>query len=496
MPLTPGQSAAASRLLVQTPAGQLLEDHKEKGETVMDAMEVLRTANLLTDKIVARRPEILKSVSYYRGQEGRLRFASDEFRELLKTRFDGLSDNWCQVVADVPIERLEYQGFRPYGERSASSWLERIWEKADGKRGLREGLLMMSIAKRSYCLVRPGGRFSFENPDSAAILTDHATGKTSAGLLIAQDDKTEYAQLLVPVGGQIGAVSLQRRKHGLAEGEAHIAPDAAGWNFAEQPWTPLPFDAVPLVELRNKCLLDRDPLSDIAGVMSVQDAINLIWAYSLNALDYLSLPARVVLNGEQPMEKVYDDDGNVVDERPMELKKLLQERILYVTGSEGLAASIAEWSAGSIDGFVKLNELAVARVAAQTRTPAHYLLATGSNTPATGYDLSEAGLVSKVEERMTYANPAIKEINRLIAIQDGQTELASAIESGKTLWASPEYRSEQQVVDALVKLRSMGFPLQYLVEKYGLEPHDVKRVMEMIAEEAADAQAAEMLKAA
>jgi len=452
----------------------------------LNQTQVETTANLLTAKIVARQGDVKKFNDYYRGKEGRLRFASDEFKEYFTKRFDGFSDNWCAVVADTTVERIEYLGMRLDGKRKADATLERAWERGEAKRKLGEAILMMNIAKRAYGLVWPDGRITFENPDSAAILTNHRTGKTGAGLLLAQDDKFEYGQLFIPAARSgVEVIELQREKLALENGERRIAPDANAWQFSNKPIKRLKFDAVPLVEMSNKALLDNDPISDIEGVASAQDAINLVWAYTLNALDYLSLPGRVVMNGEKPVEEILDEDGNVIGSRPAELDALIRDRISWLEG-EGL--SISEWSAGSVDGFAKIIELAVAHVAAQTRTPAHYLLSTGSNTPATGYDLAEAGLVSKVKERMTYVAPAIKELNRLVAIAGGDTKKAEQIATGKVLWASPQYRSEAQLVDALVKLRQIGFPLEFIAEQYGLEPKEVKRVMKMIADEQSETE--------
>src|SRR5690606_27495333 len=107
-----------------------------------------------------------------------------------------------------------------------------------------------------------------------------------------------------------------------------------------------------------------------------------------------------------------------------ELDALIRDRVAWLEG-EGI--SIAEWKPGSVDGFVKVIELAVSHIAAQTRTPAHYLLSSSDNVPATGYDLAEAGLVSKANERIGYAQPAVREINRLLALAEGDTQRAEKI---------------------------------------------------------------------
>src|SRR5699024_3058922 len=141
--------------------------------------------------------------------EGRMKFASDEFRDYFERRFEGFSDNWCMPVGQAPVERMHYLGMRLEGsfaaDRKSAAW----WERNDADRGLSEALQLMTIAKRSFALVTPtqaGARITFEHPDSAAVIYDAITRKRRAGLVMWQDDKTEYGEFHLP--GSV--LSMQR----------------------------------------------------------------------------------------------------------------------------------------------------------------------------------------------------------------------------------------------------------------------------------------------
>jgi len=447
--------------------------------------DVLKLTALLSQKITDRRPDIATAVSYYKGTEGRMRFASDEFRDYFAKRFAGFSDNWCMPVAQAPVERLHQRGVRLPGEQFADVDLSRMWERNDGDRGLSEALLMMTIAKRSYGLVSPspvGARITFENPDSAAVLVDPITRRRRAGFVMWQDDAAEYGPLLLPDS----VLSMRREKRATSGGDRYVPPDADGWSFdtsKDAVEVRNPLGEVPLVEFQNQALLDNDPISDIAGVMAMQDSINLVWAYLLNALDYASLPQRIVTGADVPKEPILDSvTGQVVGSRPMELDKLVRERIMFIPGE---AAKTSEWAAASLDVYSKVIEQAVQHIAAQTRTPGHYLLS-GSNVPATGYELSEAGLVSKASERRDYATPAVRDLYRLAALAEGNEDKAGQVAIGKVLWKNPQYRDQAALMDGLGKLRTTGFPVQWIAEEYGLAPDEVSRVMDMIRSEQQD----------
>ncbi len=449
--------------------------------------EVLALAALLSQKIRDRQSGVARHVSYYKGTEGRMRFASDEFRDYFERRFSGFSDNWCMPVAQAPIERINHLGVRLDGQDTADLDVARRWERNDGNRGLSEALMMMTIAKRSFGLVSPtplGARYTFENPDSAAVIYDAVTRERRAGLALWQDDKAEYGSLMLP--GSV--LKVRRDKKALNDGERYVAPDAAGWVFDESRGVveeSNPLGVVPMVEFRNQSLLDNNPISDIAGVEAMQDSINLVWAYLLNALDYASLPGRVVLNAEAPREPILDATGQIIGSRPIELDTLIKDRMMFIPGGADGKATLGEWTAANLDAYSKVIEHAVQHVAAQTRTPGHYLLS-GSNVPATGFELSEAGLVSKSVERISYAEPELREMHRLGALADGQSAQADRISTGRMLWRKPQYRSEAQLMDGLGKLRAAGFPFQWIAEEYGLSPADVQRVLEMVKSENAD----------
>jgi len=449
----------------------------------MDAQEATTVIATLARRIQSRRADIALATSYLRGREGRLRFASDEFRDYFEKRFAGFSDNWCMPVTQAPVERMKHLGIRLNDPRGATdAELQATWQASDADRGLSEALTMMTAAKRAFGLVSPmpgaPARITFEHPDSSIVAYDAVTRQRRYGLTVWDGDKVQYAQFYTPtltVGAQrpLGVERLDDRR---------VAPNLDGWVIDADSLKANPLGAVPLVEFRNQTLLDDDPFSDIEGVMAMQDSINLTWAYQLNGLDYASLPQRIVSGSESPKEPVLDDKGQVVGYRPLELDKLIRDRIAFLPAG----ATPSEWSAANLDAFAKVIEQAVEHIAAQTRTPPHYLIAKMVNTSGEALTVAEAGLVSKVIERTGYATPAVREIYRLVALAEGQAEKARQIQSATIVWSKPQYRSEAQLADAMLKWRQIGFPIQWVAEEYGMGPAEVQRLLEMIRQEQTD----------
>ncbi|PLS26030.1 phage portal protein [Bifidobacterium parmae] len=440
--------------------------------------QLVALANRMADKIQYRRPAIAKHTDYVRGVRGRLRFASKEFRRYMSDRFSDFSDNWCLPVAQAPVERIRFKGFTPYDDVELGADVMKCLDRNDFERGLQEAALMMTATGRAFILVtnQDGrARITFEHPDSACVLYDPRTGQPSAGFLIQQGDDTEYGTLMTPTT----IVAMQRRRlEDLTD--QRTPPDVYGWNVGNA--RPNPWGTVPMREFRNQMLLDNSPISDIEHVESMQDTVNIVWAYLLNALDFASLPARVIMGGDPLVEPVYDQDGQQIGEKPIELDNQVLERIYQFTGDN---VNIGEWSSSNLNAFIPVIEKAVEHIAAETRTPGHYLL-TNAEVPATGYEVAEAGLVSKTMERISFLKSPIRDMCALAMRIEGHADQADIIADSKVQFATPQYRSETLMADAMLKYKQLGFPIQWIAEQMGQSSDEVERIMRMRTDEAHD----------
>jgi hypothetical protein len=238
-----------------------------------------------------------------------------------------------------------------------------------------------------------------------------------------------------------------------------------------------------VVEIPNRPTLMGDPVSEIQGVIPMQDAINLLWAYLFLAADYASMDARVVLGSAPPMIPVLDGTGVKIGEKPADVKELREKRLLYITDPN---ASIDSFKSASLDVFTNTISQMVGHIAAQTRTPPTYLVSTVgmSNVNGEGLKASEIGVNKKVEEFQLFVSPAMREINRLIALAKGDQGLAKLVRLGSVQWMNPEIRSDAQLADALQKMRAVGYPLEYIMERDGLDEADIQRVLAMKQKEA------------
>lgn len=243
---------------------------------------------------------------------------------------------------------------------------------------------------------------------------------------------------------------------------------------------PNPMGVVPVVELPNRPLLVDEPISDVRGVVPMQDAVNLLWAQLFTASDYASFPQRVILGAERPVLPIFNEQGEIVGEKPIDIEKFAVDRVAMFTGDD---VRIAEWTAANLNAYTDVIEVAVGHIAAQTRTPQHYLIGKMANLSADALLAAETGLVKRVEEKQLWYGQALREVFALVALAQGDEAKARALRGGHLLWADAESRSQAQVADALLKLKQIGFPFEFLALRYGLTPTEVADVLAMVERE-------------
>lgn len=469
------------------------------------AEQALARVSSLHQRLNGRRAEIDKQFAYFEGKQP-LAYATTEWRTMHEGRYRDFADNWCGVVARAPVDRLRIDGFR-LGKTDdlmtpdeQQLWTD--WNRNEMGAQSNQGFLASTIAKRSAVLVWGDQNdepvATWEHP--AQVIVDYAADgshRRVAALKAWVDGNMEYATLYLPDEvwkyERATYVDTGRTESGLYVPAR--ATGAGGWSLrdvsGEPNPQPNPLGEVPVVEWANRPLLGHQPVSDIAGTMAMQDAINLLWAYLFTAADHASMPARVVLGMEPPKIPILDEAGQVVGSKPAKMEDLAKGRLLFLPGSD--KGSIAQWDAAKLDVFTGVITQSVGHVAAQTSTPGHYLLTNKefANLNGDALTAAEVPLATKVGNQQTHFSPQAKETARLFALVRGRTDLAQAIRDtdGRqfTQWKDPSMHSDSQVADAATKDRSVGMSLRTVLERrYGMTEQEIDRELTRIREERAD----------
>jgi hypothetical protein len=312
-----------------------------------------------------------------------------------------------------------------------------------------------------------------EDGDQPVVYAEHPTQATveyepgsarrrrAAGLKVWQDDWT---------GMQMATLYLPDEVYKFQ------APQRIVGGVTEPRWEPRevrgetwparnPLGEVPLVEIANNPRLLTGGVSELYDVIAVQDRINKTLADRLMTQDFGAFP--------QKWAKGYpetDADGNK--------NKIDIGRDRLVT-SDAPETQFGQWESAPLDPYSAAKREDVKDVASRTRTPAQYLLGEMSNVNGETLKASESGLVSKVRQRNRTAGDGLEDTMGLARRTAG---LASGPEVMETIWRNPEFRTEGELVDALVKMSTLNVPEEALWERWGASQVEIDRWKKLNAE--------------
>lgn len=421
---------------------------------------------------------------YYRG-EAHVLYATVKFRQHFGRLLSEISDNWCSVVVDSAVERLAVTGFRFGRDEDADEEAWDIWQASSLDADQVLAHEEASVSTLCYLLVEPPEegvrelpRISPLSPLEAITLNspEDARHRLAAYRRWVDEDGIPQARLYLPdrwlvlVGGDPSAapapaLGSDRRSREGEYGHWVVAdeyPNAAG--------------VVPMVELVNKPHLGRGGESDLEPILSKQDMINKFLTDAVVNSEFTAYAQRWATG----IEITTGEDG-----RPIPPEQFVSG-VSQVWISEKEGARFGSIPAGDGAIFVRQIEMLVQHIAAQTRTPPHYLTAGLGQWPsADSLRASEEGLVQKCRRKILGFGESWEEAMRIAFLYLGDAERGRA-HSLESIWASPQRVSIAQVTDAAVKARtSLGVPRRATWQMLGASPQEIEEWEAEAAREAA-----------
>jgi hypothetical protein len=448
-------------------------------------------------RLNARQKLMVQYDDYYNGNQP-LAFASEKFVSTFGDRFPAFSSNFMSLVVDSHRERLHVQGVR-FGEDQESDKDVWTWWNDNhldsGSQILHQEALVMGI---SYGMVWPNDdgvpEFTIESPLQTVVET--APGKPWKRLAALRrylgDDLHVHAELYLPGpdGGVFKYRSRQRdNEFSIVHWSFGVTLDWDVEKIAGEDWPiAMKIEDVPIVPFVNRPRLGpgdklrerRDGQSEIAMVMSNQDAINKLRADALVSSEFAAFRQRWAIGVDIPT----DPETGL----PVETFRAAVDHLWTVPPPDPddpnpAPVQFGEFEATDLAPYYAGIAVEVQHVGAITRTPYHYLLPQ-SGQPPSGESLksAETGLVAKVRDSMLHKGEGWEEIVRLKFAWEGD-ERGDRTDI-EVIWKDPESRTEAEHMDALVKLKSLGVSTDLILEMVPLSPQQIARNKRAIARDA------------
>lgn len=416
----------------------------------------------LYKRLVARRDEIDFFNDYYIGNHP-LPWVSPQAREEFRRLVRMTRSNYMGLVVDATAERLSVEGFRFGDDDEADNDTWRLWQGNNLDSYSDMAWLEALIGGTSYYHVAPNSKDAamphiwVEHASQAIV--EHAPGTNrrvrSASLKVWDDDWTGeiHAALQLPDG-------LYKFKAPQPKGGSGDPRWDEREVTGEQPngLRKNPLGVVSMIEIPNNPRLLAGGISELYDLTDKQDRVNKTLFDRLQTQEFGVDP--------QKWAKAFpdeDDDGNP------NVVEFGRNRMVTTNIDE---TAFGNFAVAPLSPYSEAKREDVKDIASRSRTPAQYLLGEMSNVNGETLKASEHGLVSKVRQRMRPFGEATEEAMRL-ARQAANLPAAEGARM-ETLWTDPQYRTEGERTDAIVKrLQSRIASLRQARKDYGYTPTQI-----------------------
>lgn len=378
--------------------------------------------------------------------------------------------NWMGLVVESTVERLEVQGIR-FGDDQAAD--KEAWNIAQANSFDISSEMVLTdavVTGESYMTVEPNAEDEKrphiwpEHPSQVIVSSDPGRPllRRAAFKKWLDDSGFVFATLYLP-----DAIIKLRSEKAWKREQQRIR-----WVHRDDE-APNPFGVVPVVPFKNRARLLTGGRSEIADVLDTQDRINRTLFLRMIAAEYAAFRQRAASG--LPLET--DADGKA--------KMPFTPSMVELWVSENPDTKWHEFGQTDLKGYIEAVEADVNHIAAETKTPPQYLLGAMVNISGDALTAAESGLVSKVRRRARHFGESIEEVFRLAFFAAGD-ETKATITDAEVIWNRKvmEFRSEGEMVDALVKMKGIGVPDEALQERWGASPQEIERWRGMRAQQA------------
>lgn len=417
----------------------------------------------LEDRLAAQQRGIRPFDDAYDGRQ-RMAFATPKFVEQYGTLYSSLVDNWCKLVVDSKVERLTIEGFRTGepGDLAGDDDAWRIWTEnyldADSNMAHTEAVKLGGC----YYLVAPAEdsdsepRITIEHPSQMAVaLAGHDKRQRLAALKKwREEDGYLYAVLYLPE-----AIIWYRSQTPIKPGaERQKRTDWQSISFDANP-----FGEVPVVPVDNAPSLLDGGRSDLETAIPLQNAINKLVADMLLASEYAAFPQRVAMGIDVPKDPTTG--------LPLPNVEMAASMSRF-WALENENAKIDQFRAADLANYVNGIELLLRHLSAQCKVPPHYVAGELVNVSGDGMKIAETGLVSRTKNSWPALGYGAADATRLAF--KAKNDPRGNNRRGRAIWGDPETRSEGERVDAALKLRKLGVPLEKCWARAGFTQSEIE----------------------
>lgn len=392
------------------------------------------------DAIRKKRPALDTSMLYAKGPQP-LRYSTERLEETFQNINAHFDVNWCSVVINSTLDRLQIKAFFS-PEESLNMRLAELFEELhldiEGDK-IHEAALTTS---QSYLILWKQTEIEayFNDPRMCHVFYDpaHPQVKTYAAKWFNQSDGKQQITLYYP----------ERLEHWISEKVSQDSAIDKPSQFTLQTTEPNPYGVIPVFEFKSP--------GELFQIITLQDAVNKLFADMMVAAEFGAFVQRYVISNSDPGA----------------LKNAPNEIWWIPSGDgQGQQSQVGQFAPTQLNSYLEAMDRIAQAIAIITRTPQHYFMSAGSNLSGEALIAMESALTKKVLKRQREFQAQWEDAIQFLLQLDGRSVDDSKL---KVIWdrvESTQPKTEAEVAQIWVNL---GIPLVTWLRRAGWTEEEIE----------------------
>lgn len=326
---------------------------------------------------------------YYDGDQP-LVYNSERLREIFSGLDARFTQNWCAVVVDSVLDRLEMQVPHVGENEAADDALRDLWQST----GMEEDGFNIH---EDVCVTGEAFVVAWTNPETGEVEAFHNDARlihveydlenpkkirfaakwwndTDGGvrMTLYYDDRLEYY------------ISRKMQLAEMVNEKSFVPYDGEGGAST----VPNPFGRVPVFHFRSNT---RKTKSQLTNVLEVQDAINKLLSDMMVAAEFGAFPQRYIIS-QTGIDELRNNPNEIWD--------------LPAAMESGQGTSAGQFGATDLGNYLNAIGALSTYIGISTRTPRHYFFLQGGDPSGDALVTMEAPLQRKVSRLVASLRPA------------------------------------------------------------------------------------------
>lgn len=382
--------------------------------------------------------------NYYNGPQP-LKYSTEKLAELFQSINAHFEENWMSVVVSAVLDRLELEGFQVTGSEEAGKKLTELFTQLHIDLEADDAHEASLATSQAYMIVWKvdGETVAYYNdPRLCHVFYEDADPKKKsfAAKWFTRTDGSQEITLYYVDRLEHWVSAKMKENQTVEKSEAFTLESIEENTFGEIPVFPL------------------FSVGEIFKVLTIQDAINKLFADMMTASEFGSLMQKYIISNA---------DVGGLKNSPNEIWSL------PAGDGQGQQTSVGQFAATPLENFSNQMSGLASDIFTQTSTPKHYLMPAGSNISGEALLAMEAPLTKKVSKRQKRFGAQWQEIAAFIARLEGMDIKPYQIVPTWKRAESIQPLTEMQTVQTAT---GAGVPLESALENAGWDKKKIDDV--------------------